>query len=272
MTASLANSALNTGDALGDTYSLIENLTGSNFNDVLSGNSGANRIDGGAGNDTLSGAGGNDTLSGGSGSNTLTGGTGSDTFLFDQPLVAGVVTSITDFAPGADKVGLALSVFTQAGAVGPLAAAAFFAGTAAHDADDRIIYNATTGAVCYDADGTGAGTATTFATLAPALPCRRATSRWCSAQGPEPAPNSFPVSVLRRLDSRGVVPALRSAKRGAKSFFSIDIRLVVERRSLRAALRALVETTERGRCGPRDRQPQRRLRGARESSCGVEKP
>ncbi|WP_428659294.1 beta strand repeat-containing protein [Reyranella sp.] len=160
LTVSLANSALNTGDALGDTYSSIENLSGSNFNDVLSGNSGANRIDGGSGDDTLSGGGGSDQL---------VGGAGNDTFLFNQPLVVGNVTSITDFAPGADKVALSLSVFTQAGAVGPLAASAFFTGTAAHDASDRIIYNAATGALLYDADGTGAGTATTFATLAPGL-------------------------------------------------------------------------------------------------------
>jgi len=136
------------------------NGTGNTLDNIIGGNAGSNILKGGAGDDTLSGGGGSDTL---------TGGTGNDTFLFDQPLVAGVVTSITDVAPGADKVALSLSIFTQAGGVGPLAAAAFFAGTSAHDASDRIIYNATTGALLYDADGTGAGAATTFATLTPGL-------------------------------------------------------------------------------------------------------
>nr|WP_281029330.1 calcium-binding protein [Rhizobium azibense] len=70
---SLLNSAENTGDAAGDTYSAIENLIGSTFADTLYGDAGANRLDGGAGNDQINGGGGNDIL---------LGGTGDDTFVF----------------------------------------------------------------------------------------------------------------------------------------------------------------------------------------------
>jgi Ca2+-binding RTX toxin-like protein len=54
VTADLADSSFNTGDAAGDTYSGIENLTGSAFNDRLIGDANANVFDGGAGNDTVS--------------------------------------------------------------------------------------------------------------------------------------------------------------------------------------------------------------------------
>jgi serralysin len=47
----------------------------------------------------------------------------------------------------------------------PLNGAAFWSGTAAHDADDRIIYNPATYALWYDADGNGAGAAVQIATL-----------------------------------------------------------------------------------------------------------
>ena len=49
----------------------IENLTGSDFDDVLLGDAGANTIDGGAGSDVLSGEGGSDVLIGGAGFDAL---------------------------------------------------------------------------------------------------------------------------------------------------------------------------------------------------------
>ncbi|MGQ3277319.1 MAG: cadherin-like domain-containing protein, partial [Shinella sp.] len=71
--ASLTNQASNAGDAKGDTYSSIENLTGSSFADRLVGNAAANTLKGGAGNDRLYAA---------AGADKLYGGTGADTFVF----------------------------------------------------------------------------------------------------------------------------------------------------------------------------------------------
>ena len=48
---------------------------------------------------------------------------------------------------------------------GALSATAFTTGTAAGDADDRIIYDAGTGSLYYDSDGTGAAAAVLFAVL-----------------------------------------------------------------------------------------------------------
>jgi Ca2+-binding RTX toxin-like protein len=126
------------------------------------GNARANVIVGNSGRNTLAGKGGSDTL---------TGGGNKDTFRFDTPLVAGVVTTITDMTRNVDKIALAQAVFTEAGPVGALAAAAFHIGAAAADAGDRIIYNSATGALLYDADGTGAQAAVHFATVStnPAL-------------------------------------------------------------------------------------------------------
>jgi len=68
--ASLANPGDNTNDAAADTYVSIENLTGSNFADSLSGDGGSNILIGGLGNDALEGRGGADTLIGGNGNDT----------------------------------------------------------------------------------------------------------------------------------------------------------------------------------------------------------
>ena len=74
----LQNPAINSGIAAGDTFSSIEDLYGSNFNDSLRGDAGANSIWGGSGNDALYGRDGNDVLNGGDGNDVLTGGAGAD--------------------------------------------------------------------------------------------------------------------------------------------------------------------------------------------------
>jgi Ca2+-binding RTX toxin-like protein len=79
VTVSLSTSAAAGGDAAGDTFTSVENITGSAFNDTLVGNDGANSLVGGAGADTLIGGGGIDSLSGGDGDDTLAGGFGVDT-------------------------------------------------------------------------------------------------------------------------------------------------------------------------------------------------
>ena len=54
-----------------DTITGVENLTGTNYDDILTGNSSANTINGNGGNDTLDGGAGNDILNGGDGVDTL---------------------------------------------------------------------------------------------------------------------------------------------------------------------------------------------------------
>jgi len=72
----------NDGDGGADQLIDIENLTGSDFNDVLIGDGGANVLTGGLGADYLIGLAGNDTLVGGAGaSNQLQGGLGDDLYI-----------------------------------------------------------------------------------------------------------------------------------------------------------------------------------------------
>jgi Ca2+-binding RTX toxin-like protein len=66
------------GDAQGDSFSNIENVTGSGYDDVLGGTDGANTLAGLNGDDELKGFGGNDTLQGGSGDDALLGNDGND--------------------------------------------------------------------------------------------------------------------------------------------------------------------------------------------------
>jgi serralysin len=123
------------------------------------GNGLANEVRGGAGNDILDGGLGNDTLFGGN---------GNDAFIFKSTLGANNVDRILDFNAANDSIHLENAVFRALPATGTLSAAAFTYGTAAADATDRVIFDSNTGALYYDADGTGAAAAMQFATLDPA--------------------------------------------------------------------------------------------------------
>ncbi len=107
VTASLANPAINTGDAAGDTYLSIEGLVGSSFNDALTGDGGDNRLEGGTGNDTMVGGAGIDFLLGQAGNDLLTGGADADVFAFSATGNEGndTVTDL-DLTPGQDVIRL----------------------------------------------------------------------------------------------------------------------------------------------------------------------
>jgi Ca2+-binding RTX toxin-like protein len=130
-------------------------LTGNSFGQTITGNASANAIRGGGGADVLDGRLGQDVL---------TGGTGSDTFFFSTALGSTNVDGITDFYAPQDAIRLDDAVFTGL-AAGALASGAFRIGTAAGDADDRIVYDKATGALSFDRDGLGGAAAVKFAQL-----------------------------------------------------------------------------------------------------------
>jgi Ca2+-binding RTX toxin-like protein len=106
----------------GDTPNVtgVENVIGSNYDDLIYGNDAANSLSGGNGNDLLSGLGGNDVISGGNGNDiifggvgadTLSGGQDADTFVWtavNESLMAGGKPQdvVTDFQQGSDKIDL----------------------------------------------------------------------------------------------------------------------------------------------------------------------
>ncbi len=72
--------AANLGEAAGDSYSLIENITGSALDDNIIGSNAANTLTGFDGLDRLFGRGGNDVFFGGAGNDIMVGGAGQDTY------------------------------------------------------------------------------------------------------------------------------------------------------------------------------------------------
>lgn len=153
--------------------------TGNALANTITGNDGSNRLVGGAGNDTLNGGLGadriiggndNDTLYGNLGRDVLTGGAGADRFVFDTAADSRLNADlITDFVSGTDALLFSKKAFAGFASIGAISGAAFWSGdgvNAAHDADDRLIYNSANGALWYDADGTGAIKAVKVTTLA----------------------------------------------------------------------------------------------------------
>ena len=129
-------------------------LTGNGYGNVLIGNDGVNLI---------SGLGGADTMDGGLGNDTLNGSIGNDRFVFDTALGAANVDTIVSFST-IDTLELSAAIFTTL-SEGVLDVDQFVTGAGALDANDHIIYNSTTGAVSYDADGIGGSAAIQFATF-----------------------------------------------------------------------------------------------------------
>ncbi len=134
-----------------DTIREFENVTGGAGNDSITGDNAANRLEGGGGNDTLLGGIGDDILIGGAGADLLIGGagadvmiggTGNDTFKLNDISVRDL---ITDYSDG-DTIDLT-SLFNagHSGASTPAELSTY------------VSYNASTGQLAVDADGTTNG-------------------------------------------------------------------------------------------------------------------
>lgn len=127
-------------------------------NDTVTGDTGRDQLSGEAGDDSVAGGGGADTLIGGDGIDTLAGGAGRDRFVF----TAADGDVISDFSH-ADRLVLKGAAFAALGAKVTAEELAF--GTAAAEADDRLIYHRASGQLWFDADGDGEGAAQLLATL-----------------------------------------------------------------------------------------------------------
>jgi len=170
------NVNLETGTATGqgnDTIVNIENISGSNGNDILTGNAEDNGILGQDGNDQLFGKGGNDylrgdggndilnggdgddLLQGGLGNDTLTGGAGADAFVIEN---GGGLDTITDFsATLGDTIQLDAASFGLPAGASPSSYVVL--GTTAPNASHGY-FLATSSGIWWDSDGTGSAAST----------------------------------------------------------------------------------------------------------------
>jgi len=155
---------IGTGSFTGIGNELGNVIVGGAGGDVLMGLDGNDQIAGYGGADMLQGGNGDDQLVGGAGNDVLTGGSGADRFVFDATPAADNIDTLTDFVSGTDRIALDRAVFTTLG-TGGLSDNAFVTGTAALDADDRIIFDSASGALYYDSDGSGGLAAMQIATL-----------------------------------------------------------------------------------------------------------
>jgi mono/diheme cytochrome c family protein len=142
------------------------NGTGNTLANTVTGNPANNRLTGLAGNDWLRGLGGNDRLIGGPGNDKITTGNGRDLIDFSKaPDAATNFDQIVDFNPASDMMRLIGSAFPTLPTAGTLAPERFRNGVTAATADHRILYDAGTGVLRYDADGNGPTAAVKFARL-----------------------------------------------------------------------------------------------------------
>lgn len=102
VTVSLLDNTASGADAEGYVFSNFENILGSNFGDVLTGDGGANRIEGRDGDDIIAG---------GAGADDLNGGEGIDTLSYAGSAGGVTVNLLTGAASGADADGDLFSEF-----------------------------------------------------------------------------------------------------------------------------------------------------------------
>lgn len=157
--ASLRTGNGDQGDAEGDKMSEVENLIGSNDEDVLEGDSGPNVLMGLDRLDQLFAYEGDDIVIGGRDADFLIGDAGNDRFDFTAPTDGG--DSIADFSssPGNDdRLGFAGGAFGNLPA-GPLAADRFVANVSgvATSREQRFVYETDIGILFYDANGSRPG-------------------------------------------------------------------------------------------------------------------
>jgi Ca2+-binding RTX toxin-like protein len=134
----------------------IETIWGGASDDRIIGDNRAN---------ALLGHGGGDLLNGGLGTDTLTGGTGGDLFQFSTAADKSNRDQISDFETGFDQIRLKKSIFSALG--NTIDSDELLVGTAALDANDHLIFNATTLVLSYDADGNGGARAQAILQLQP---------------------------------------------------------------------------------------------------------
>jgi Ca2+-binding RTX toxin-like protein len=148
-----------------DGYSILNTGSASS----LVGSAAGDSLKGGKGNDLIIGNAGNDFIYGGAGKDILTGGSGNDTFIFNTtPNKSSNIDTLTDFSSGVDKLQFDKAIFKSIGSTGTLNADAFYANagaTSGHDTTDRFVYNTTSGALYYDADGSGKNVAVQIALI-----------------------------------------------------------------------------------------------------------
>nr|MDZ8049732.1 hypothetical protein [Nostoc sp. DedQUE02] len=145
---------------------LNNNITGfDNSNDVINGQGGNDTINGLSGNDLLRGGAGNDILIGGAGNDTLVGGAGADRFLYNTNAAfngsAVGVDSISDFnSSQADKIVLDKTTFSAIASnpgTGFSNKSDFQITTSAGTSTAKIVYDAVSGQLFYNQNGSAAG-------------------------------------------------------------------------------------------------------------------
>jgi large repetitive protein len=179
----LSVTATDGGGSLSETFRVVAGSTGadtinlgSTLEDLVFLIGGNDIVFAGAGSDTVFGQNDNDSIHGGEGNDVLWGMNGNDTLYFDTALNSTTnVDRIMDFNGSGDKLFLSTAQFTGIGVgAGTLAATDFQQVTSGGTGDVsglsvgaavNIVFDSSTGALYFDADGGSLSNATQFAVL-----------------------------------------------------------------------------------------------------------